>query len=176
MCVLKSPVTYSGIRLRKQASPQAAVFSSSFGAAEVQQVLSRLRLKSGLALMQTSWENDDLSGLRSQRSTGHNVTLRQEPFTVYGENLTKPPLNCRTELLEELQPSKKVKDSFAVDFRVRIVSVPLLGCKLDHFRGCKCVQSPKSHTRVNAAECSVSVRVTKIISGFFTFLLFVMKN
>lgn len=46
-----------------------------------------------------------------------------ETFTVYGGNLTKPPLNSRTEQLEELQPSKKVKDGFVVDFRVRIVSV-----------------------------------------------------
>lgn len=107
--------------------------------------------------------------LCSLRSTGHNTMLRQKPFTGYSGNVTKPPLDCRTELLEELQPSKKVQDSFAVDFRVRIVSVPSLGCKLDHFRGCKCVQSPKSHTRVNTAECSVFVGVTKIISVFLSF-------
>ncbi|GAB0188168.1 hypothetical protein GRJ2_001282100 [Grus japonensis] len=44
------------------------------------------------------------------------MMLRQEPFTVCGGNLTKPPLKRRTEPLEKLQPSKKVKDSFAVDF------------------------------------------------------------
>lgn len=64
---------------------------------------------------------------------------------------------------------RKVKDSFAVDFRVKIFSFLLFGCKLDHFRGCKCVQSPKRHTRVNAAECSVFVWVTKIISVFLPF-------
>lgn len=100
---------------------------------------------------------------------GCNVMLRQEPFSVHGGNLTKPPLNCRTELLEELQPGKKIQESFAIDFRVRIASVPLLGCKLYHFRGRKCAQSLKSHTRVNAAECSVPVRVTKITSVFLPF-------
>jgi len=103
------------------------------------------------------------------------MKLRWEPFSADGRNLTKPPLNRRTWSLEELQPSKKVKDSFAVEFRVRIVSVPLLGCKLDYCRGCQRVKSPKNHARVNAAECSISVRVTKIMC-FSAFLLFVMKN
>lgn len=105
------------------------------------------------------------SGLHSQRSAGCSVML----FVLYGGSLTEPPLDCRTELPEELQPSRKVKDSFAVDFRVKIFSVLVFGCKLDHFRGCKCVQSPKRHTRVNAAECSVFVWVTKIISVFLPF-------
>lgn len=121
--------------------------------------------------MQTPWENDDPSSLQGAQSKQLQPQHDAQVEAIYSLcwESTKPPLNCGTEPLEELQPSKKVKDSFAVDFRVRIVSVPLLGCKLDHFRGCKCVQSLKSHTRVNAAECSVFVRVTKIISVFLPF-------
>lgn len=43
-----------------------------------------------------------------------DVIVTQEPFIIYGLNLTKTVLNSRTEPLEELQPIKKDKQSFAV--------------------------------------------------------------
>lgn len=99
-----------------------------------------------ISLATKIWAGSDeslLGELWSLFPLGCNVMLGQEPFAVYSGNLTKPPLSCRTELLEELQPGKKNQDSFVVDFRVRIASVPLLGCKLYHFRGRKCAQSLK---------------------------------
>lgn len=62
-----------------------------------------------------------------------DVIVTQEPFIIYGLNLTESALNSRTEPPEELQLIMKDKQSFAVDFSVRIVSVTFLGYKLDCF-------------------------------------------
>lgn len=85
---------------------------------------------------------DAHSSLRAAKSKKHwplvmlsDVIVTQEPFIIHGLNLTKPALNSRTELLEEFQPIKKDKQSFAVDFSIRIVSVSYLGYKLDFFSG-----------------------------------------
>lgn len=114
------------------------------------------------------------SGLQSQRSTGHwwcSVMWMSHrshlQFMVW--LWPRHNLNSRTEPLEELQLTKKDKQNFAVDFSIRIISVSIWGCKLDGLGAWKCPQSLKSHTRVNAAKCSVSVRVRKILSVFLRF-------
>lgn len=173
MCELKSLGTYSGKRLIKDVSMSTCILLIVWSCRDSVGLISIYITKMGWLGCKHPEEHCSLRAAKSKKHwplmMPSDVIVIWESFIIYGLNLTKPALNSRTEPLEELQPMKKNKQSFAVDFSIRIVSVSFLGYKLDCFRAGKCLQSLKSHTRVNAAKCSVSVRVRKIISVFLCF-------